>query len=523
MKPFFITTAIDYTNAPPHIGHAYEKILADVLARYQRLRGREVFFLTGVDQHGQKVQQSAEREGIPPQEFADRVSGSFLSLWATLGISYDAWAATTDPLHKSEVQRLLTDLKERDWLYKATYSGHYSVRQEQFLTDKERGPDGEFGPEWGEVVLLNEENWYFRLSKCSEWLLGFLDSHPRFVTPDFRQTELRNAAGKITGDLCISRPKSRLAWGIELPFDPGFVTYVWFDALINYISFAGHGGEEQAAFEHRWPCDHHVIGKDILIPAHGVYWPCMLHAMGFSDEQMPHLLVHGFWSLRGEKVSKSTGNVVDPAALVASYGTTALRYYLMRDAVMGRDADFSEERLLLRHNTELGNSLGNLVNRTLSMTRRYREGSPKWVSMTEDLLSHCAVDVESVKTFIGQMEAAQIHAGIETMIDLVNRANALVDTSAPWKLAKDPEQAERLDAVLSTLILSARAAATLLLPIAPEAAAEILRQIGLEALPLTGEITIGVLPEAYCCGEPTPVFPRLELQGAGEGDAGTPA
>ena len=510
MKPFLITTAIDYTNAPPHIGHAYEKILADVLARYQRQQGREVFFLTGVDQHGQKVQQSAEREGIAPQEFADRVSEKFLSLWKTLGISYDAWAATTAPLHKAAVQRILNDLKERDWLYKATYSGHYSVRQEQFLTDKERGPDGEFGPEWGEVVLLNEENWYFRLSKCSEWLHGFLETRKDFVTPDFRQTELKNAASKITGDLCISRPKSRLEWGIELPFDTGFVTYVWFDALINYISFAGYG-VAGSSFETLWPADHHVIGKDILIPAHGVYWPCMLHAMGFSDEQMPHLLVHGFWSLRGEKVSKSTGNVVDPAALAESYGTTALRYYLMRDAVMGRDADFSEERLLLRHNTELGNGLGNLVNRTLSMTRRYREGSPKSVPLPEDLSAHRSADVESMRSFVTQMDAAQIHAGIETMVDLVNRANALVESSAPWKLAKDPEQADRLDAVLATLILSARAAATLLLPVAPDAATEILRQLSLDPVAIAGEIVVEDLPEGYLCGEPIPVFPRLEL------------
>ena len=509
MKPFFITTAIDYTNAPPHIGHAYEKILADVLARYQRQRGREVFFLTGVDQHGQKVQQSAEREGIPPQEFADRVSEKFLSLWKTLGISYDAWAATTAPLHKKAVQKILTDLKDRDWLYKATYSGHYSVRQEQFLTDKERGPDGEFGPEWGEVILLDEENWYFRLSKCSEWLAGFLESRKDFVTPDFRQTELKNAAAKITGDLCISRPKSRLEWGIELPFDPGFVTYVWFDALINYISFAGFGSEG-SDFERLWPANHHVIGKDILIPAHGVYWPCMLHAMGFSDKQMPHLLVHGFWSLRGEKVSKSTGNVVDPATLAETYGTTALRYYLMRDAVMGRDADFSEERLLLRHNTELGNGLGNLVNRTLSMSRRYREGSPKQVTLPADLVAHLEADVDSLEEFIVQMDAAQIHAGIEIMVDLVNRANALVDSAAPWKLAKDPEQAERLDAVLSTLILSSRTAATLLLPVAPEAAAEILRQLDLPAQELDGKAS-AALPEGYRCGEPKPVFPRLEI------------
>jgi len=513
MKPFFITTAIDYTNAPPHIGHAYEKILADVLARYQRQCGRQVFFLTGVDQHGQKVQQSAEREGIAPQEFADRVSEKFLSLWKTLGISYDAWAATTAPLHKQAVQKILTDLKERDWLYKATYSGHYSVRQEQFLTDKERGPDGEFGPEWGEVVLLNEENWYFRLSKCSEWLHGFLESRQDFVTPDFRQTELKNAAAKITGDLCISRPKSRLQWGIELPFDPGFVTYVWFDALINYISFAGYGVEPEegrVAFRSRWPADHHVIGKDILIPAHGVYWPCMLHAMGFSDEQMPHLLVHGFWSLRGEKVSKSTGNVVDPAALVESYGTTALRYYLMRDAVMGHDADFSEERLLLRHNTELGNGLGNLVNRTLSMTKKYREGRPNEVSLTGE----CLRQIEENKNAFGDyqkfMDQGQIQFGLEAMLSVINRANGLVDFTAPWKLAKDPEQADLLDAVLTTLILSAQTAATMLLPVAPEAATEILRQIDLPALQLGGEV-ITALPVGYRCGEPKPVFPRLEL------------
>jgi methionyl-tRNA synthetase len=509
-ETFFITTAIDYTNAAPHIGHAYEKVLADVIARTRRQLGHQVFFLTGVDQHGQKVQQSAEREGIAPQEFADRVTQTFLSLWKTLGISYDEWAATTDPRHALAVQKILSDLKVRDWLYKATYSGYYSVRQEQFLTDKERGTDGEFGSEWGEVVFLEEENWYFRLSRCTDWLAQFLESHPDFVTPGFRQTELKNAATKITGDLCISRPKSRLAWGIELPFDPEFVTYVWFDALINYISFSGYG-EKGGGFENRWPCDLHLIGKDILIPAHGITWPCMLHAMGFSDDQMPRLLVHGFWSLRGEKVSKSTGNVVDPAVLAATYGVTALRYYLMRDVVTGQDADFSEERLIQRHNTELGNGLGNLVNRTLSMALKYREGSPRQVDLPEDLLAHFEELKISCGTFVMEMKEARINTGLEAMMDVVNRANALVDSSAPWKLAKDPEQADRLDAVLTMLILSARTAATMLLPVAPEAATEILRQLNLEAIPLVNPQPIFSLPEDYCCGVPTPVFPRLEL------------
>jgi methionyl-tRNA synthetase len=511
MSPFFITTAIDYTNGAPHIGHAYEKILADVIARYRRQvakEGEAVFFLTGVDQHGQKVQQSAEREGIAPQEFADRITQKFLDLWKTLGISYDAWAATTAPLHKEVVQKILTDLKERDWLYKDTYKGHYSVRQEQFLTDKERGPDGEFGPEWGEVVFLEEENWYFRLSRCSDWLAAFLEKQSDFVTPDFRHTELKNAAAKITGDLCVSRPKSRLAWGIEFPFDPEFVTYVWFDALINYISFSGYGTDEEA-FQQRWPEALHLIGKDILIPAHGVYWPCMLHAMGFSDEQMPRLLVHGFWSLKGEKVSKSTGNIVDPAELAETYGVTALRYYLMRDAATGYDADFNVERLIQRHNTELGNGLGNLVNRTLSMTKKYREGSPRKVKLPEDLNHHLIANAEAFVSGMDYYAISQPQGALEKMTEVVNRANALVDSSAPWKLAKDPDQSDRLDAVLTVLILSARTAATMLLPVAPEAAEKILGQLKLNLR--KNDFQDFALPDGYCCGEPTPVFPRLEL------------
>lgn len=522
MKPYFITTAIDYTNAPPHIGHAYEKILADVLARYQRQRGREVFFLTGVDQHGQKVQQAAEQQGVSPQKFADNISEKFVELWQQLAISYDGWAATTHRHHHAVVQKILTQLFDQDWLYKDSYQGYYSVRQEQFLTDKERGEDGEFGAEWGEVVFLEEENWYFRLSKCQEWLSQFLESHPHFVTPSFRQTELKNAAAKINGDLCISRPKSRLAWGIELPFDANFVTYVWFDALINYISFAGYAAEIQSHDEEKnlklpnfsdiWPCDHHVIGKDIMVPAHGVYWPCMLHAMGFSDDQMPQLLVHGFWSLRGEKISKSTGNVIDLAALVERYGPSALRYYLMRDAVMGRDADFNEERLEGRYNTELANGLGNLLNRTLSMIHRYRAGILKNVILPEECLRHREADLASVKSYREQMDHLQIHAGLETMVELFYRANAFVDTMAPWKLAKDPDAAERLDAVLITLLQSTRIAATLLMPIAPVAAEGIFDQLALEPLSLAGKIELPPLPEGYCAGEPKPLFPRVDYQ-----------
>ncbi len=376
---FYLTTAIDYTNGAPHIGHAYEKVLADVIARYHRLKGEEVFYLTGVDQHGQKVQQSAEKAGVPPQQFVDEITAKFVALWEKLDVRYDRWAATTDPVHKTCVQGILQRLYDEKQIYKDKQDGYYSVRQEQFLTDKERGPDGEFGPEWGQVEHREEENYYFRLAEHKDWLLAYLRSHPDCVTPDYRQTELINAVEKLSGDLCISRPKKRLSWGIELPFDPDFVTYVWFDALTNYISFIDYDpaaktfADQPAAFREKWPALH-IIGKDILIPAHGIYWPIMLHALGFPDEQMPKFLVHGWWNISGAKMSKSLGNVIDPDQLADKYGAEALRYYLMSDIVTGKDSDFSEERLIGRYNTDLANSLGNLLNRTLSMTAKYREG-----------------------------------------------------------------------------------------------------------------------------------------------------
>jgi len=551
-KPFFITTAIDYTNGAPHIGHAYEKVLADVLARFQRQNGREVFFLTGVDQHGQKVQQSAEKAGVSPQEYVDSVTAKFRALWEKLGVRYDGWAATTDELHKECVRanlQMLWDDKvpgtdRSRWIYKKTQRGFYSVRQEQFLTDKERGPDGEFGSEWQPVEEREEENFYFRLTEHpdlgfdpKQWLLDFIDRRSKegnaFVIPEFRVTELRNAVEKLEGDLCISRPAARLQWGIPFPesFGEGYVTYVWFDALVNYITFApGHdphfsertATEKASGFEFSdfWP-PLHVIGKDILIPAHGVYWPVMLKALGFTDEEMPTLLVHGWWNISGAKMSKSLGNVIDPDVLADKYGSVAVRYYLMSDIATGRDADFSEERLVQRYNVDLANGLGNLVNRTLSMTRKYREGRPNKVVFPDEdtqiesgLISFVVQHLGDLKMYkqqyVDAVNSAQIDRGIKWMIDLVNDSNALVDSSAPWKLAKDPEQADRLDAVLTTLLISAQMAATMLLPVAPEAATEILRQLNLPPLDLAKEV-IASLPEDYCCGEPKPVFPRLEL------------
>ena len=352
-KNFYITTAIDYTNAAPHIGHAYEKILADVIARYHRLKGEKVFFLTGVDQHGQKVQQSAEKEGIAPQQFVDEITAKFKALWEKLEVGYTDWAATTDVRHKLCVQKILQRLWDEKKSTKTNRPVTTASGRNNFSPTKSADRMASSVPNGAKVEFREEENYYFKLAEHKEWLLGFLRSHPDFVTPSFRQTELVNAVEKLSGDLCISRPKSRLSWGIELPFDRDYVNYVWFDALTNYISFAGYDptrstiNDQPSTFLEKWPALH-VIGKDIMIPAHGIYWPIMLHALGFPDEQMPKLLVHGWWNISGAKMSKSLGNVVDPDALADKYGAEALRYYLMSDIATGKDADFSQERFVGR-------------------------------------------------------------------------------------------------------------------------------------------------------------------------------
>lgn len=513
MSNFFITTAIDYTNAPPHLGHAYEKVLADVVARYQRLSGREVFFLTGVDQHGQKVQQAAQKAGIEPAEFVVDVTERFVALWEKLGISYDAWAATTAPSHKQIVRTLLQRLFDEGQLYKAKQAGHYSVRQEQFLTEKERGPDGEFGPEWGEVVYIEEENWYFKLAEHKQWLLDLLDKRPEIVVPGFRFAELRNAVEKLSGDLCISRPKSRLAWGIEFPFDPDYVTYVWFDALINYISFApGYDAatkSQGAEFSSWWPAVH-TIGKDILVPAHGVYWPIMLKGIGFTDEEMPQLLVHGWWNSRNaagesEKMSKSLGNVVDPSSLADKYGAAAVRYYLVADVAIGRDADFSEERLIQRYNVDLANSLGNLLNRTLNMAKKYREGR-----LTQSLEGGLKDRVPPlVEAYAAAMNEFQISVALDKAIALAIEANQFVEQTKPWALAKAGDDAA-LDAALYHLAEALRILAILISPVLPQAAEGIFEQLNWQGAMTLDAAKWGGLPDGHQLGAPVPLFPRIE-------------
>jgi methionyl-tRNA synthetase len=532
-KTFFITTAIDYTNSPPHIGHAYEKVLADVIARYHRLKGEKVFYLTGVDQHGQKVQQSAAKAGVPPAEFVKGVTQKFVDLWKKLDVKYDAWAETIDPRHKKVVQRMLQRLFDEKQIYKDKQAGYYSIRQEQFLTDKERGPDGEFGPEWGQVEFREEENYYFKLSDHKKWLVDYLKKRKDAVIPDFRQTELVNAVEKLSGDLCISRPKSRLDWGIELPFDKDFVTYVWFDALTNYISFAGYDPKidnyekQPPEFRDKWPALQ-VIGKDILVPAHGIYWLIMLHAIGFPDDAIPQLLVHGWWNLSGAKISKSAGNVIDPFALVDKYSPEAVRYYLISDIATGKDADFSEERLIERFNSNLANSLGNLLNRTLNMAHRYRGGvlshKTEFFSLGGEPLElpdlsdapkfNLATAIDRYAALLSQNDTA---GAAEAVIGIGTLCNVFIERHEPWKLSKDPSKVAVLDGVYYQLAESLRVIAILLFPLLPKAAHGIFDQLNWKT-ELSGkgerfslkDTDWGGLPDGHVVGKPVPLFPRIE-------------
>jgi methionyl-tRNA synthetase len=552
--PFYITTAIDYTNAPPHIGHAYEKILADVLARFHRLKGDDVYFLTGVDQHGQKVQQSAAKGGVEPQAFVDVLSEKFIALWKRLDVEFDGWAATTNPMHKRCVQDILQALYDAGKIYQAPYKGFYSERQEQFLTDKERGPDGQFGPEWGHVVELEETNWYFKLGEYKAWLVDFIERTPVLVYPEYRQRELLNAAKKLEGDLSISRPKSRLTWGIEIPFDRECVTFVWFDALVNYISFAGYtqaraaDGQLAPSFPKapapgaQWPALH-IIGKDILIPAHGIYWLCMLKAMGFADAQMPRLLVHGYVNIAGEKMSKSLGNILDPngvadgigagirrgfekqneraerkgdptvpeesiAASASRCGPEALRYYLMRDCTVGGDMDFTAERLISRYSSDLQKVLGNLLNRTLSMAQNQRGGR-----LVRQTVPAGADPTEHIAAYGAAMHEHRIHQAIESAMAIAITCNQFIETEKPFALAKDPAQADRLNAVLYYLSESIRIVAILLAPVLPRASAAILAQLGWDKAPTLADTAWGGLPDEHQLGKPTPVFPQIDVAG----------
>ena len=516
-KRFYITTAIDYLNGQPHLGHAYEKVVTDVIARAHRSMGEEVFFLTGVDEHGQKVQQVALALGKTPKAYCDDLAATWQGFTGKLNLSNNDFIRTTDPRHKAVVQAVLSKLHANGHFYKDTHSGYYSSREETFLTEKDRLPNGSFDPSWGTVVELVEENYYFKMTVHQQWLVEHIEANPGFIQPDYRRNEVLGfLKSNVLEDLCISRPISRLNWGIPLPFAPDFVTYVWFDALTNYVSVPASLGDPAAAgplspwlsapsaqgsAPSLWPADIHVIGKDIL-KFHTVYWPIMLKAAGLPLPRQ--VLVHGWWQKDGQRMSKTTGNVVDPIAIIDVWGVDAFRYYVVRELDIGPDGNWTDAGFQARYQAELANGLGNLVNRSLSMLKRYRAGVVPCRS--DELAAEVGQKVDEV---IAHLRTHHLQAALLSVWAIVNRANKYVDETAPFKLAKDPAQAARLDAVLYTLAEICRILAILLWPFLPTTGSKIFAQLGLPATPdRLAAASWGALPPGHTIGEIAPLFPR---------------
>ena len=502
MSKFYLTTAIDYVNGSPHLGHAYEKVLADVIARSRRLMGQEVYFLTGTDEHGQKIQQGARAKGVPTQEFVDGYAAEFVALTKMLNLSNNDFIRTTEPRHKTVVRAMLQQLFDKGEIYRAEYQGFYSTRQEQFLQEKDRLPGGGWPEIFGEVTEITEANYFFKLASYQQWLIDYVTAHEDFVFPAHRRKSLLEFLSEPLNDLCISRPKERLEWGIPLPFDESYVTYVWFDALLNYYSAVIDQG--------RWPADYNIIGKDILIPAHGIYWPIMLHACGLPPPKT--LLVHGWWSVNGDKMSKSTGNYIDPVDFCKNWSVDSLRYFMIREMAVGSDSDFSMEQFLVRYNSELANNLGNLVNRTLNMTTRFAGGVLPAAEVAEEPERELHALWPQTRAEVMRLNAGlQFHLSLERTMTFVTATNAYIEKRAPWKLAKDTTPAGQalLRTSLATMGEALRLAVALLAPVMPVTADKVRGGLGLP--PLTaweGELEWGSRLNGAKLGAVDILFPK---------------
>lgn len=495
-KTLYLTTPLYYVNAAPHIGHSYTEVAADCLARYHRLQGRNVFFLTGTDEHGQKIAQAAAAAGQPPQAFADQMVERFRALWKLLNISHDDFIRTTELRHIQAVQAVLTQLHQAGALKQATYQGWYCTPDETFWTEAELGPSAGVAPVCPAckrpLESAKEEGWYLPLETHRPWLRTFVADRREFVRPESRYNELASLLEQPLPEyLCITRPRSRVAWGIAVPFSTEHTTYVWFDALLNYITVPGYPADRKR-FGALWPADVHFIGKDIL-RHHAVYWPIMLHAMGLSDKQMPTMIfAHGWWKIGEQKMSKSLGNIVDPAVVVTQllksqpFAADVYRYFLLREVPFGQDGSFSEEAIFKRLGADLGNDLGNLVNRTLSMLERYCGGAIPSVPVgeldtTDDRpLQEAAVGLSAA---VGKaIEHLEFSVALEAIMALVSRANQYVEATAPWKLAKAGNQ-RKVERVLGVLAEVTRIVAVLLKPCMPAVADAIWQQLGCEGAP----------------------------------------
>jgi methionyl-tRNA synthetase len=505
---FYITTPIYYVNDKPHIGHAYTTILADVLARYHRLAGVPTHFLTGTDEHGQKVQRAAAMAGITPQQQADATVVHFKNLWARLAITNDDFIRTTEERHKRVVQACLQDLYDRGEIYKAEYDGLYDVTSETFVTEKDL-PDGKKPEDLPNIIRLKESNYFFRMSAYQQWLIDYIRDNPSFIQPEHRRNETLGFLRKPLQDLCISRPKSRLAWGIELPFDRDYICYVWFDALVNYISAVGYKSDD-AKFARWWPADYHLIGKDILT-THTVYWPTMLKALGLPLPRT--VFAHGWWLSGDAKMSKSLGNVVNPMDMIDRYGVDAFRYFLMAEMILGQDASFTEDAFIRRYNADLANDLGNLVSRVANMIHRFCGGktpAPPEGELDPESADVRATTLEAVKRCFEHIQDMRIDLALTETLGAVKRVNKYFEEKQPWSLAKK-DDTSALRACLFVALESLRILSSLLQPVMP-AKMEALR----EAIGLRGPCQFedlhrfGIFPAGREVREPGPLFPRIE-------------